>query len=274
MKRILILSLLLTALVSCQRTLPALHERVTIQGSVGSLVGDVDRPEVSGRKCPVAIILHGLTGQRNEEHLQAVADSLHARGIATVRFDFNGHGESEGDFVNMTLDNEFDDAVAMYEYTASLPWADRKRISLVGHSQGGLEAGIVAGALGKDKIRSLVLLAPAACIHTMAVSGNMFGFRIDQDPLPEYVEFWRGTHLGKAYFRSAIDMDVFGRTSAYDGPVLILQGLADTPALIEDAEKYTEYLKDVRYVQLEGLSHCYPEDLDTPARMAADFIAR
>lgn len=274
MKRILILSLLLTALVSCQRPLPALHERVTIQGSVGSLVGDVDRPEVSGRKCPVAIILHGLTGQRNEEHLQAVADSLHARGIATVRFDFNGHGESEGDFVNMTLDNEFDDAVAMYEYTASLPWADRKRISLVGHSQGGLEAGIVAGALGKDKIRSLVLLAPAACIHTMAVSGNMFGFRIDQDPLPEYVEFWRGTHLGKAYFRSAIDMDVFGRTSAYDGPVLILQGLADTPALIEDAEKYTEYLKDVRYVPLEGLSHCYPEDLDTPARMAADFIAR
>ena len=258
-------------LVGCGRGLEPLHEKVSVDATA-LLVGDIDRPASSSGKVPMAIILHGLTGDRNEPHLVAVADSLNAAGIATTKFDFNGHGESGGEFVNMTLDNEFEDALAIFGYVSSLPWVDKDRIYLVGHSQGGLEAGIVAGKLGKDKISKVVLLAPAACICTMAQSGSMFGIDFSTGELPEYIDFWKGTHLGKNYLLSARDMDVYGRTSKYDGPVLILQGLSDGKDLIRDAEAYTSYLKNVKYVPLEGLSHTVPEDVSLPAHLTREFL--
>ncbi len=264
-----ILPLLL--LVGCGRGLEPLHEKVSVDATA-LLVGDIDRPASSSGKVPMAIILHGLTGDRNEPHLVAVADSLYAAGISTAKFDFNGHGESGGEFVNMTLDNEFEDALAIFGYVSSLPWVDKDRIYLVGHSQGGLEAGIVAGKLGKEKIAKVVLLAPAACIVTMAQSGSMFGIDFSSGELPEFIPFWKGTHLGRDYLISARNMDVYGRTAAYGGPVLILQGLSDSEGLIKDAERYTDYLPDAKYVPLEGLSHTFPEDVSVVARLTREFI--
>ena len=243
--------LLLTA---CSTPLPELHETVCIDGSVGKLQGQVDRPAVPDGKAPVAIILHGLTGYRTEPHLNALADSLQARGVATVRFDFNGHGESEGRFSSMTLFNELEDAHLIFD------------------SQGGLEAGLLAGELGAGKVRKLLLLAPAACIHTMAEEGSLFGYETG-DTLPDSLQFWGGRYLGKAYLQSALDCDVYGITARYEGPVRILQGMDDSPGLIRDAKRYLDYLPQAEFIPLEGLSHCYPEDLGTPARLGADFIA-
>ena len=256
---------------SCTPSLEELHETPAIQGAVGTLRGNIDRPAVLGRRCPVAIICHGLTGNRSEAHLMALADSLYANGIAVVRFDFNGHGESDGEFVHMTLDNEVQDLVSIYDYVASLPWVDTQKISLAGHSQGGLVAGVVAGDLGAEKVRSLLLLAPAACIHTAALNGEMFGQPLDEE-LPEYIEFWGGSHLGRDYLLSARSMDVFGRTSAYTGPALVLQGTNDGAELIADAEKYPTLMKDCQYVPLYGLSHCFPEDPEFAAGIGSDFI--
>ena len=274
MRKTILLLAALCALVACRNGgLGELQETVSIDGSVGRLVGDVLRPATSASKVPTAIIYHGLTGWRSEVHLRTVADSLLAEDIAVVLFDFNGHGDSEGDFVNMTLDNEFEDALCIYDYVASLPWVNTKRISLIGHSQGGLEAGLAAGALGAEKVYRLVLLAPAACIHTMAVDGSLFGFDFNSGELPEYIDFWKGLHLGRAYLKSAYDLDVYGRTAGYTGPTLIVQGLADSPELIRDAEAYTRYLKDVQYVPLEGLTHGYSENLALPASLTARFLA-
>ena len=256
---------------SCHPALEELHETPVINGAVGSLQGNVDRPAVEGKTCPVAIIAHGLTGHRSEAHLMALADSLFAHGIAVVRFDFNGHGESEGEFVNMTLDNEVQDLMKIYGYVSSLPWVDKGRIALAGHSQGGLVAGVVAGDLGAEKVKCLLLLAPAACIHTMASTGTMFGQPLDEE-LPDYIEFWGGSHLGKNYLLSARDMDVFGRTAKYAGPAFVLQGTNDSPELIADAEKYSTQMEKCNYLPLYGLSHCFPEDLAFPAAVGADFI--
>lgn len=259
-------------LSACTDELPELHEGVCIDGSQGKLQGQIDRPLIKADKAPVALVFHGLTGYRTEPHLNALADSLQAQGVAVIRFDFNGHGESEGLFSRMTLFNELEDAHCMYEYVASLPWVDAKRISLAGHSQGGLEAGLLAGQLGAGKVHKLLLLAPAACIHTMAREGSMFGYDMGA-ALPDSLLFWGGRYLGKAYLQSALDCDVYGVTSQYEGPVRIIQGLNDTPGLIKDAKRYQDYLPQVEYIALEGLSHCYPEDLATPAKLGADFIA-
>ena len=267
---------IILATVACTQK-PKVQD-VTIDGAVGKLRGIVERPEAADLRTndgryPVAIIYHGLTGYKEENHLNAVNDSLVRAGFATVRFDFNGHGKSEGLFRDMTLENELDDALKIYEWTVAQKWADKDRIFVTGHSQGGLETGLVAGTLGTEKIRGAVLLAPAACICVEAREGSFFGFEFD-DEIPESFSVWGNRDLRGEYLKVARELDVYGITARYTGPVLIIQGLSDGPELIRDAYRYTEYLKDVEYIPLEGLSHCFPEDYGTPAALTRDFFLK
>ena len=251
--------------------LPELNYVETIDGSHGKLVGDVKRPAVQARKVPVVIICHGLTGWRAENHNMAVGDSLLAHGYATVSFDFNGHGQSEGKFSDMTIENELEDLHCIYDYVAGLPWVDRKRIAVAGHSQGGLVAGVFAGDMGRKKVKCAVLLAPAACIHVDAVNNIFFDAPASYEDLADSAFYW-GRWFGKEYFRAAREIKVFERTGAYDGPVLIVQGDADMPNLLRDSRLYPNYIKDCKYVELPGLTHCFPENYALPASLSLEFI--
>jgi len=257
---------------SCTSSLEELHETVTLDGDHGKIIGQVDRPAIDAAKAPVMIFYHGLTGFRTEQHINAICDSVYNAGVAVVRFDFNGHGESEGLFSAMTLDNEVNEAKIIYEYVASLPWVDTENICIAGHSQGGLVTGVTAGDLGASKVRCAVLLAPAACIHTMASSGHMFGYEATIDDMPDSIVFWKGLYLGKPYMISARDMDVYGRTSNYEGPMSVIQGTNDGAELARDAARYPEFVKNCEFHPLEGLTHCFPEDYATPAILTRDFI--
>lgn len=251
----------------------AIDEAVTIQGDHGRLVGRVLKAESAG-KCPLTIVCHGLTGNHNEDHLMAVVDSLYSAGIATVRFDFNGHGQSEGRFSQMTLDNELADLHCIYDYVCSLPWVDKRNISIVGHSQGGLISGLFAGDMGADAISTAVLLAPAACITVQAQKGNMFSLSTPLSEMPDSLEFWGGRYLGKAYVEGAAKIDCYARTAAYSGPILIVQGDKDDPGLLHDARNYAPAVKQLEYVEIEGLTHCFPEDYATPAKYTKEFIVK
>lgn len=251
--------------------LPELNYVETIDGSHGKLVGDIKRPAVQARKVPVVIICHGLTGWRAENHNMAVGDSLLAHGYATVSFDFNGHGESEGKFSDMTIENELEDLHCIYDYVAGLPWVDKKRIAVAGHSQGGFVAGVFAGDMGRKKVKCAVLLAPAACIHVDAVNNIFFDAPASYEDLADSAFYW-GRWFGKDYFRAAREIKVFERTGAYDGPVLIVQGDADMPNLLRDSRLYPNYIKNCKYVELPGLTHCFPENYALPASLSLEFI--
>ena len=131
--------------------------RVTIERDGLTLVGD--REEPFGEIYDMAILMHGFTSDRNTDLLREIADDLRNENVASVRFDFNGHGESDGKFENMTVCNEIADAQAILEYVRTDPHV--RNIFLVGHSQGGVVASMLAG-LYPDIVKKVVLLAPAA----------------------------------------------------------------------------------------------------------------
>ncbi len=239
-----------------------------IEGSQGRLACTIERPDKG--PSPLVIICHGLTGHQNEPQLLALKDSLLSHGVATVRFDFNGHGNSDGAFSKMTVQNEIEDLDRVYSYVRGLDWVEKDRIGLAGHSQGGLVAGVYAGDKGARKIKCLILLAPAACIHSMALKGKLFGYDIGPD-MPDSIKFWEGKMLGKAYADGARELDVYGRTSRYKGPVIVIQGLKDSKALQKDALLYCRYLKNIRYFGLDGISHVFPENRALPAHLAVEF---
>jgi alpha/beta superfamily hydrolase len=85
-------------------------------------------------------------------------------GFASIRFDFVGSGESDGEFVNMTLSGELEDAVNILSHVKTLNFVDQDRIGFVGFSASGEVASILAG-LNSEAIKALCLWACSAGMH-------------------------------------------------------------------------------------------------------------
>ena len=88
------------------------------------------------------------------------ADTLTRRGIAVLRVDDRGTGASSGDPTKITSATNAADARAGVAYLRSLPEIDPRRVGLLGHSEGGLIADMVAAA--DPEIAFIVLLAAPA----------------------------------------------------------------------------------------------------------------
>lgn len=132
--------------------------------------------------------MHGFTANKEGELLKYLADDLEKYGIASLRFDFNGHGQSAGRFQDMTVPNEIEDAKCVYAYASRLP--EVKNISLAGHSQGGVVASMTAGILGTEKVKSIALMAPAAVLREDAIRGTIFDKHYDAAPPLPPLTLW------------------------------------------------------------------------------------
>ncbi len=126
------------------------------------LVGTLTLP--NNRKKPAAAILISGSGpqDRNEEILGhkpflVLSDYLTRNGIAVLRIDDRGVGESEGTQKGATSADFATDIQAAFDYLMTRKDVDCKKIGLIGHSEGGFIAPIVA-AKNKD-IAFIILLA-------------------------------------------------------------------------------------------------------------------
>ncbi len=110
------------------------------------LYGLLHRPtgDAPAQGWPSVVILHGFTGNRGGDHrlLPLLSRFLAARGVASLRFDFRGSGESHGDFSEMTVTREVQDTQAAFEYLRRQTGIDPERTMLLGFSMGGLVAAL------------------------------------------------------------------------------------------------------------------------------------
>lgn len=248
-------------------------ENLTLEGGKGKLSAMIIKPDVkAGEKIPVAIVMHGFTGNKNSTLLQDISEELQKRGIASVRFDFNGHGQSEGKFEDMTVPNEIDDAMKVYSYVRSLPWAGP--IALVGHSQGGVVASMTAGRLTADSVKAVALLAPAAVLREDAIRGNTQGVLYDPLDPPEKVKMpGRDLYLGADYIRTAFSLPIYETAEKYHGPALMLHGNADHIVPYTYSERYHHVWPQSKLVVLKHFDHGFSQNQRWAAEITADFLA-
>jgi len=101
---------------------------------------------------PCVILCHGMGSDHRT--MKPSAERLARKGIASLLFDFRGHGKSGG----TCDDNITKDILAASDYLARHPEVDRKRIALVGHSMGAM-----AAVLAAPEMNSLCALVSLSC---------------------------------------------------------------------------------------------------------------
>lgn len=117
----------------------------------------------TGSKFPAVILVSGSGPQDRDETIfehkpfKVIADYLTNNGIAVLRFDDRGVGKSTGSFSEATTLDFASDVNAIYEYLKTDSRIDKNKIGIIGHSEGGIVAPMVA--VHNDDVAFIILLA-------------------------------------------------------------------------------------------------------------------
>jgi uncharacterized protein len=206
---------------------------------------------------PTAVFVHGFSSNRIEVvSFVGMSRLLQRNGIASVRFDLSGHGESDGDFFDVTISGEIAETRAVVQAVRTFDFVDPARISLVGMSMGGVVAGIVAAE--EPGIRAACLWSPAAVAPFEIGSGYLKGRDIAAQIRDKGYFDADGHRMSPALVEDISNLDVYGRSSPYTGPVRIIHGDSDDIAPLEYARRYLDhYSGNAELEVVEGADHAW-----------------
>jgi len=147
-----------------KRPLPYHEEEVSFENKKAAikLAGTLTLPKGNG-PFPVVLLITGSGAQNRDEELLGhrpflvLSDYLTRRGLAVLRFDDRGVGKSTGDFSQATSLDFAGDVHSGIAFLKNHPRIDPKKIGLLGHSEGGIIAPLVA--VESTDVSFIVLLA-------------------------------------------------------------------------------------------------------------------
>ncbi len=220
-----------------------------IKTKEGTLRGFLTKPQSPTKD--LVVMLHGYTGHKNENGFlfKQIAQKIALEGYASLRFDFLGSGDSDGDFVDMTFTSECNEARTMIDYAYKLN--QNKPIILLGFSMGGAIAGYLSYEQS-DKIKKLILMSPAGCMDMHAK--NTF----TQNLVDEAGNVDLGGYfLNKKFMESFEGINLYQNIEKFNKPVLIIHGSCDLSIPIEYGKKYHELYPNSEFCEIVGAPHCY-----------------
>ena len=247
---------------------------IWIDGARGKLFATLQTPDGQA-KFPLMILCHGFNADKDYPLLKTLADTLETCGIASIRFDFNGHGQSDGDFQGMTIVNEISDAKKVFDFVRSLQGVTN--ISIAGHSQGGVVASTVAGDLGAKKIKAVVLFAASPSLRDYALTGHLFHVTFDPLDPPEYIEIntpYGKRKVGREYILTMQTLPIYETAEKFTGDALMIHGTGDTHVAYTYSLSYKKVLKHGEVELIERADHAFTGEEDRVAKFVADWLTR
>jgi uncharacterized OsmC-like protein/alpha/beta superfamily hydrolase len=242
-------------------------ERVRFQGGAGyELAGRIDLP-VDADPVGFAVFSHCFTCTKNLSAVGRITSALAAGGIATLRFDFTGLGESDGDFAASTFTTNVADLVAAAEYVESRYAAPRL---LVGHSLGGSVA-IRASQLLPSVDAVAVIGTPASPDHVRRhITGDWRGMEPARDGT--VIVAGRPVRLEQEFLEDIAAASLEESVVGFRQGLLVLHSPVDNVVGIDNAgELFAAARHPKSFVSLDDADHLLSDDDD--ARYAGEVIA-
>lgn len=138
------------------------------------LMGTLTFPKGGGQYPAVVLVTGSGPQNRNEElfghqPFKVLADYLTRHGIVVLRYDDRGVGQSGGVFETSTIENFSKDAIAAFEFLKQQKQVDPQKVGIIGHSEGGLIAQLLAGQHVLDLSFIVSLAGPSISIDKLMV---------------------------------------------------------------------------------------------------------
>lgn len=204
---------------------------------------------------PLVVIMHGHGGSRQENGgFAGIAQALAEKGIASVRMDFAGCGDSSVSFIENNMTSMLEDARAAGLWAVETQPVDSRRIGLLGYSMGGRLA-LVEASRGEFDYGGIALLAPATMPYSTQenIKNYVSAYRTGA-----YEQPWYGSTLtiGSKWFEDLFITDKVMNNLPPMGNVLILHGTEDTVVPRDSNQKVADAL-GVTLVDIPGADHGY-----------------
>jgi putative redox protein len=239
-------------------------DKVEFPGAAGqTLCGRYDRPDGTPRA--VALFAHCFTCDKTSKAAVHIGRELTGRGVAVLRFDFTGLGESEGELEGFS--GEVADLVAAAKWLAGRGEAPAL---LIGHSLGG--AAVLAAASEIASAKAVAVIgAPADPAHVLKTLGDGLA-KIEADGQAQVNIGGRPFTVTRRFVDDVRMQDLKARVAGLGRALLLLHSPVDEVVGVENAQaNFIAARHPKSFVSLDTADHLLTRGSD--ADYAADVIA-
>jgi dipeptidyl aminopeptidase/acylaminoacyl peptidase len=236
------------------------HQKVSFKTSSGNtIVAYLDIPSETYNG-EISIIAHGLNSHK-EGTAKEFVQLLLEKGRGALSIDFFGHGESEGDFSDLTVSEGVEDVLAAIDFLRNRASND---ISLIGTSFGGICA-ILAAARTDKQLTKLALRAPVSDYYLKELMTRS----------SQYLQDWKRKGLGdKTYIdfhgeekqlKSSFLKDIMMLRPYQEAwnikiPTFIVHGELDESVPVVQSEMLTKVIPTAKLKIIEGADHPFSNE--------------
>ncbi len=206
-----------------------------------------------------AIFAHCFTCNKNLTAVRNISRALTAQGLAVLRFDFSGLGESEGSFVDTNFSTNITDILAAADY---LKQNYESPTLLIGHSLGGAAALVAAGKIASVK-GVATIGTPAEPDHVTHLIGEAIA-DIEKKGSAKVQIGGRTFTIAKHFLSDLKDHDLTKVIKSLDTALLIMHAPFDRVVGIENARLIYDAAKHPKsFISLDGADHILSDKRDS-----------
>ncbi len=234
-------------------------------GSQGdTLAARLDLPD--GEVRAYALFAHCFSCSKDVFAASRVSKALTSSGIAVLRFDFTGLGQSDGDFSNTNFSSNIDDLVSAADFLRKNYQAPR---ILIGHSLGG--SAVLAAAHRISSVRAVATIAaPADPLHVKELLRESVE-TIREQGFAEVQLGGRRFNIQEQFLADAAAQPQAERIRTLGAALLVMHSPVDQIVSVDEAEKIFSLARHPKsFVALDGADHLLSRREDS--QFAADII--
>jgi len=177
-----------------------IRESVILENDDEKIFAVLHKPKKTYGKIPAVLFCHGFAGQKTGRHRAyvTIAEELAKSGIASLRLDFRGCGDSEGNLFQSSIRGQVKDALKGLEFLSECKEVDGASLGILGRSLGGAIAVMTAKQFGS--IKSLALWAPVFSTKPWEKELSLIN---KQEPI-----IFNGELIGRAFLKDLFNMQL------------------------------------------------------------------
>jgi len=247
-----------------------MEEKVYFQNSKGNKLCGILSNSTGDLSKLIMIIVPGFGSNKNKPNYLVMVDELNKLLVSSFRFDVYGHGESEGNFEDITISEAVDDIL---QAIAFLQKKGYSRIGLIGSSFGG-----ISSIMAASKIKDLVCLALKSPVSNYIdrtkyilteekiLDWKTKGYRIDED----------GNSVNYTFFEDFDKNNGYKAAKFINIPTVIVHGDADESVPYAQSVKLVSLLQNGVLITVHGANHRYtnPEHAKQMIQAISNFVKR